>query len=510
MATPPVAGPAPILGIDFGTTNTAACFFDENKKLRLVPVTDKSFLLPSVVWFHAGEKAIVGHAARTQIIDDPKHTIFSAKRFLGRRYNSEFVSKNKDRFAFEIVEGADGYAAVEMYGKVHPLTHVAEIIFQQILTLANHSAKRPFSECVLTVPAHATIRQREATRMAAEKVGLKVRAMINEPTAAALYYANLRAPEQNVLVFDLGGGTLDVTLLSVQNRIVKVLATGGDGFLGGGNFDERIVEVLVDKFEADSGIKIRDNKVVMQRLAFGAENAKIILSTKEKTQLRVPCIAQKDGQFIHFDFELTRKQLEEIIGPLIERSVSSVDEVLERTGLKANQIEELVMVGGQTRMPAIRNRFQNFRRSTSEKDVHPDLGVAIGAAILGRNLSRTSGTGLSDVLPMPIGVMAPGTGSIEVLPANTPVPAARTITLERLPPQGPVALALYEAVDRTSVDRELLGTLQIPGEWRNAHPGTSSLELRMGQDFVLSAAVVSEKGARLVLPISEMKPAGQV
>lgn len=496
---------APILGIDFGTTNTAACFFDENKKLRLVPVTDKSFLLPSVVWFHSGEKAIVGHAARTQIIDDPKHTIFSSKRFLGRRYDSEWVARNKDRFAFEIVKGSDGYAAVEMYGKVHPMTHVAEIVFKQILTRANHTARQPFTECVITVPAHAGLRQREATRQAAEKVGLKVRAMINEPTAAALYYANLRSPEQNVLVFDLGGGTLDVTLLSVQNRVVKVLATGGDAFLGGGNFDERVVEVLVERFESEHGTQLRGNKVVMQRLAFAAENAKIILSSKDKTQVRVPCIAQKDGQFVHFDYELTRKQFEEIVAPLIEKSVGAVEEVLERAGLKTSNVDELVMVGGQTRMPAIRNRFHMFRRSTSEKDVHPDLGVAIGAAILGRNLSRTPNTGLADVLPMPVGVMAPGAGSVEVIPANTPVPAARTIALEKLPPMGPVALAVYEAVDRTSVERELLGTLQIPGEWRTANPGPSSLELRMGQDFVLSAAIISPKGARLALEMQQQR-----
>ncbi|MFL5321244.1 MAG: Hsp70 family protein, partial [Myxococcaceae bacterium] len=322
------------------------------------------------------------------------------------------------------------------------------------------------------------------------------------PTAAALYYANLRSPEQTVLVFDLGGGTLDVTLLSVQNRVVKVLATGGDAFLGGANFDERVVELLVDDFEQKNGVRIRDNKVVMQRLVFGAESAKIILSSKESTRLRVPCITQKDGQFVHFDYELTRKQFEGMVAPLIERSVGAVDEVLQRAGLKHNQVDELVMVGGQTRMPAIRNRFHEFRRSTNEKDVHPDLGVAIGAAILGRNLQRSAGTGLSDVVPMPIGVMAPGVGSVEVISANTPVPAARTISLDKLPPEGPVSMALFESVDRTSVDRELLGTVSIPPEWRNANRGPASLELRMGQDFVLSAAVVSEKGARLVLPIA--------
>lgn len=495
---------APILGIDFGTTNTAASFFDESGRLRLVPVTDKSFILPSVVWFHAADKAIVGHAARTQIIDDPRHTIFGAKRFLGRRFDSEFVALHKDRFAFDLVPGPDGYTAIHVYGQVRPLTDVVHFIIKQILTLANHAAKLQFEQCVLTVPAHASIRQREAVRRAAERAGLQVRAIINEPTAAALYYANLRNPEQTVLVFDLGGGTFDATLMSVQNRVVKVLAIGGDAFLGGANFDEAVVDSLVERFNAAHGVNLREKSVVMQRLLFAAEAAKIQLSKEERAHLRVPCVMQHGESFVDFDYHLSRAELEQLSFKLIERVHAVVTDLLERARLRIDQIDELVLVGGQSRMPAIRSRFDGFKRHTSEKDVHPELGVAIGAAVLGRNLAR-GGSGLVDVLPMAINLMLPGGSTMEAVPANTPIPCRRQIELPSLPTwNAPVPVVLFEAVDATSTERELLGTVQVGAEWRVS--GTPKLELSIGQDFVLKARLLSSNGSAAEVTIVDAKP----
>ncbi|MHB8873944.1 MAG: Hsp70 family protein [Myxococcaceae bacterium] len=492
----------PVLGIDFGTTNTAAAYFDEKGKLKLVPVAEKVFVLPSVVWFHAGDRALVGQAARTQIVDDPRHTLFGTKRFLGRRFQSEYVAKHRDKFAFEIVEGEDGYCAFHVYGQVRPLTEVAYLVIEQILTLANHAAGTPFKECVLTVPVHASVRQREAVRYAAEKIGLVVKAMLNEPTAAALYYANLRNPEQTVLVFDLGGGTFDATLLTVKNRVVKVLATGGDAFLGGSNFDERIVDHLVERFLQQHGVDLRSNTVVMQRLVFAAEGAKIALSKAEQKHLRVPCVIQNEGHFLDFEFDLTRKELDDWCFPLIERAASAVDEVLVKAGLRADQVDELVLVGGQTRMPAVRQRFSHFKRFSSDKDVNPELGVAIGAAILGRGT-----TGLADVLPMPLSVMLPGGSTREVIPANTPLPCARAVPLEGLPPwNAPVPVVVFESLDSTSTDREILGTVQVGAEWRVGSGGTPSLELSMGQDFVLKARLLAQSGHTANATIVDAKP----
>ncbi len=496
----------PILGIDFGTTNTAAAWFDRAGKLRLVPVKEKVFTLPSVVWFPAADKSIVGHAARTQIIEDPKHTLFGGKRFLGRRFQSEYVAKHREKFAFDVVEGQDGYCAALVYGHVKSLTEIASLVLKQIVSHANHAAGEQFKECVLTVPAHASVRQRDAMRQAAELAGLRVRAMINEPTAAALYYANLRNPEQTVLIFDLGGGTFDATLMRVQNKLVKVLGTGGDAFLGGANFDELIVEKMVEEFERTHGVEVRGNKTVMQRLVFAAESAKIQLTRSDVAQLRVPCIAQKGQSFIDFNFTLTRKALEEMVFQLIERTVSACDDVIARAGMKVSDVDELVLVGGQTRMPAIRKRFAHFKSFSSEKDVHPELGVAIGAAILGRNLARPAGSGLMDVLPMPISVMLPGGRTQEVIPANTPVPCTRAIPLDGLPPwSAPVPVVIFESLDTTAVDREIFGMVHVGPEWRVGKAEAPSLELAVGQDFALKARLVAAGGMQTGLQILDKR-----
>jgi molecular chaperone DnaK len=495
---------SPVLGIDFGTTNTSAAFFDAAGKLRLVPVRPKTFVMPSVAWYRAADKTVVGHAARSQIIDDPRHTIFEAKRFLGRRFDSEYVAKYRDRFAYELVPGEDGYCAFYVYGQVKPLTEVARQIIETITAYASQVAGEVITRCVLGVPAQASVRQREAVRLAAEKAGLEVMALINEPTAAALYYANLRNPQQTVMVFDLGGGTFDATVMAVQNRVVKVSATGGDAFLGGANFDEALVDLLVGRFTADHGIDLRTNTVAMQRLAFAAEHAKIALSRVDKASLKVPCIAQVGEQFLHFDYEVTRTELERACFQLIERVAAAVDDVLTRSKLQVADIDELVMVGGQARMPAIRKRFAHFKRFSSEKDIHPELGVAVGAAVLGRNLARGA-AGLVDVVPMPISVMIPGGRSYEVIPVNTPVPSTRATPLEGLPQwNAPVPVVLFESVSHTSTERELVGTVMVGSEWRVS--GVPTLEMTIGQDFNLKARLIASSGSAAETTIVDAKP----
>ncbi len=501
------ASVTPILGIDFGTTNTSAAWFDKTGKLKLVPVNEKSFMLPSVVWFPSADKSLVGHGARTQVIDDPKHTVFGAKRFLGRRFNSEFVAQHKDKFAFDIVEGPDGYCAVLIYGQAIPLTHVAHLVIKDIVQRANRAAGAPFQECVLTVPAHATVRQREAVRLAAQQAGLTVRAIINEPTAAALYYANLKSPHQTVLVFDLGGGTFDATLMSVKNRVVHVLATGGDAFLGGTDFDEAIAGHFVAHFEKQHSVHIAQNRTVMQRLIFAAENTKIFLSKATRADLRVPVIAQRpDGSFLDFSYSLTRPEMDDIVSRLVERCSSATEDVLERAGMKPEQVDELVLVGGQTRMPAIRNRLHRFKHISSDKEVNPELGVAIGAAILGRNLAFKRDIGLKDVVPMPISVLMPGGRTQEVIAANTPVPCRAELSLEGLPPwEAPVPLVIFESLDTAATDREVYGTVHIGSEWRVGKEVAPTLELDMGQDFSLKARLLAPGGMQTSLQIVDQR-----
>ncbi len=497
----------PILGIDFGTTNTSAAWFDAAGKLRLVRVNEKSFMLPSVVWFPSADKHLVGHGARTQVIDDPKHTVFGAKRFLGRRFNSEYVARHKDKFAFDVVEGPDGYCAVLIYGQAIPLTRVAELVIHDIVARANRAARAPFTECVLTVPAHATVRQREAVRMAAEHAGLKVRAIVNEPTAAALYYANLKAPKRRVMVFDLGGGTFDATLMSVEDGVVHVLGTGGDAFLGGANFDEAVADHFVEQFEGQHGIRVRTNRAVMQRLVFAAENAKIFLSHATRAELRVPVIAQKpDGSFLDFKFTLVRALLERIVTPLVERCTGVCEDVLQRCGLTPDQVDELVLVGGQTRMPLLRERLRGFKHISSDKHLNPELAVAVGAAILGRNLAFAREQGLKDVVPMPISVMLPGGRTQECISANTPVPCSGEVSLEGLPTyEAPVPLVIFQSVDATAVEREIYGTVHIGSEWRTGNNLATSLTLEVGQDFSVKARLQAPGGMQHSLQIVDQR-----
>lgn len=500
---------APILGIDFGTTNTTAAFVDAAGKLRLVKATERSYLLPSVVWFHAPGKALVGHSARTQIVEDPKNTIFEAKRFLGRRFSSEFVSRAQERYAFDLVEGPDGTCAVQVRGEVTPLRDVAGLILKRIAELAAEAnGGAPLEQCVLTTPAHASFRQREALRSAARKAGLSVLAVVNEPTAAALCYANLRSPRQRVLVFDLGGGTLDATLMSVQNRVVSVLATGGDAFLGGADFDGAIAERFAQRFLERHGVDLRESRVVLQRLAFAAESAKIALSNRDHCKVRIPCVALKEGRFIDLEGTLTRVGMEGMVEPLVERCAAAFEDLLVRSRLPAESVDEIVLVGGQARMPAVRQRFARFTRTAPDRDVHPELGVAIGAAILGHNLSRGS-PGLQDVAPMPISLMIPGGATLQVIAANTPVPCARAVTLQGLPLwETPVPLGIFESVDATSIEREIFGTVMVGPEWwvGNSAP---SLQLELARDFTLKAKLVASDGREATAPIAEASAAAR-
>lgn len=495
----------PVLGIDFGTTNTSGAWFDQAGKLRVVPISDKSAILPSVVWFPSADasKCLVGHAAKTQLVDDPKHTLFGTKRFIGRRFHSEFVSQHKDRFAFDLAEGQDGYTAALIYGQMIPLVDAATVIVKDLVARANRAAGLTFSRCVMTVPAHASVRQREAVRRAAEHAGLTVSAIVNEPTAAALFYANLKQPQQTVLIFDLGGGTFDATLMRVENRVVKVLATGGDAFLGGSNFDERIADAFANHIERTTGVSVRESRAVMQRLALAAEFAKIQLSRVPSWDLRVPVVAQRpDGGFVDLQLTVTRELLETLVTPLVERCVSACDDLLTRARLTAADVDELVMVGGMTRMPLIRKRLGHFSKLSTEKEVHPELGVAVGAAILGRNLARSSTSGLADVVAMPISAMLPGGRTLEVIPVNTPVPCVKSVVLEGLPPwSAPVPILLFESLDQTATDREIIGTVHISEEWRTNPNVTPSLELTVGQDFALSARLVAPGGMQTQLQI---------
>lgn len=491
-----------VLGIDFGTTNTNAAWVDRKGKLHLVPVTDKSYVMPSVIWFKTRERFLVGSSALQQVIDHPKDTIYGFKRFLGRPFKSHFVSSHKDRFTFDLCEGDNGFTAVNVHGQQVSLKEITFRVIHRIVELANAASGEEFEDCVLTVPAHFGYSQRQALRASAEMAGLDVRAIVNEPTAAALYCAKRSGIEQTILVYDLGGGTFDISLVALRGALVLVLATGGDPFLGGIDFDTQIASRLVERFENEHKLDVQSNHVVMQRLIFAAESAKIELSRVEEATLRVPVIAVKGGEVLGFEHTLSRNTAEMMTSNLVERTLGACEEMLGRVGKRPEDVDELVFVGGQTRMLALQRRLAAAFRTDPGKNINPELGVAVGAAILGRGLDMPGGPDLVDVVSIPIGVLLPGGQTREVIPRNTGMPCLRRIELETRPPAGaPMVMGVYEALDPQSLDRELLGTLRIESEWLVAHSGKLVLELRLGQDFDLAAAVTEVGGDKLELKL---------
>ncbi|MFH1811822.1 MAG: Hsp70 family protein [Pseudomonadota bacterium] len=492
----------PVLGIDFGTTNTKAAWIDHKGTLHVVPVSERSHILPSVVWFKARDRYVVGAEALRMVIDDPRNTIHAPKRFIGRPFRSHFVSHARERFSYDIVEGEGGKAAVMVHGQAVGFTEIAFNVIHRMVELANAAAGEDFDECVLTVPAHFGYSQRQALRAAAEMGGLDVRGIVNEPTAAALYTAKKRGIEQTILVYDLGGGTFDISLVAIRGSLVLVLASGGDPFLGGSDFDEQIARRLVERFENQHGVEVQNNRTLMQRVIFAAERAKIELSTAEQSTIRVPMLAYKGTQPLDFEHALTRDALELLTSNLIEKTLGASEQLVRKAGMAPPDIDELVFVGGQTRMLALQRRMAAAFRSDPGKNINPELGVAVGAAILGRGLGMPGGPDLVDVVSIPIGVIIPGLGSTEVIPRNTGIPCVRRTTIQQLPALGnPLVVGVYEAVDAQSVDREFLGSLRIEAGWLAQHAGELTLELKLDQDFDLTALVTSADGASLDLKL---------
>jgi molecular chaperone DnaK len=487
------------VGIDFGTSNSAAAWVDEKGKVRVTAIREGVYLLPSVAWYGPQGHALVGQPARQQIVDDPENTVFGFKRFLGRRFSSPFVHEHKDAFAYRLVPDARGICAVELRGAVKPLEDVAVDVLKRLLELVAVSVGGPVEEVVLTVPAHAGFAQRAVLRSAARRAGVRVKGMVNEPTAASMFYAQRhKGHDRTILVFDLGGGTFDATLLALVSGTVKVLATGGDAFLGGADFDAAVVDWLVERFQARHSIPLRDDTVAMQRLLMAAEAAKIELSRVEEVRIRVPCVAVVDDRFLDLEDVLTRKELEWLTRKLVARTVQTCRDLLTQAQLEPMAIDEIVFVGGMTRMPVIRQQLGDIFTINPESKLHPDLAVVVGAALLG-----SGDQSLIDVHTMTVGVNIPGGAPLELVPANTPVPAVRRVSLPRPPSDRTFVMGLYEAVDTTSLERDVLGTVRVEPGWLTKNSGALTLEAFLGADSELTLFLDAEGGQKLPL---ELKP----
>lgn len=415
---------AKIIGIDLGTTNSAVAVM-EGGTPKIISSAEGRNIVPSVV---NPKENLVGDVAKRQLVLKPKETIYSIKRLMGRRFNDPLVKKTQEMVGYEIVEGKDGTAAVNVNGKTYTPQEVSAKILAKLKADAESYLGEKIEKAVITVPAYFDDSQRQATKQAGEIAGLTVERIINEPTAAALAYGLDKKAGEMIAVYDLGGGTFDISILEIGDGVFEVKSTNGDTFLGGDDFDRAIIDWIVGEFKKEHGVDLSKDVQAMQRIRDAAEKAKVELSSSMETDINQPFITQgKDGNPLHLTMTVTRSKLEELTDGLIERTMGPVKQALKDAKVDPKNIDEVVLVGGQTRMPKIQQRVKDYFGKEPHKGVNPDEVVAVGAAIQGGVLSGdVKDILLLDVTPLTLGIETLGGVMTPLIERNTTVPSSKS------------------------------------------------------------------------------------
>lgn len=415
-----------ILGIDLGTTFSAMAVVEQGEP-KIIENKEGGRTTPSVVALSKSGERLVGILARRQQITNPQNTIFSVKRLIGRRFSDPEVQKDKKIMPFEIKESSDGGVEVKMGEKWLKPAEVSAMILQKLKADAEAKLGERIEEAIVTCPAYFDDSQRKATKVAGEIAGLKVRRVINEPTAAALAYGLTKKGNQQIAVYDFGGGTFDVSVLDVGEDTVEVKATGGDSHLGGDDFDQEIISWIVDQFKKDQGIDLAKDPLALQRIKEAAERAKIELSTSLESEINLPFVTSDASGPKHLYYKLTRAKLEELTREYIDRSMKLVKETLGEAKIDPGKVDEVVLVGGQTRMPAIQEEVKKFFGKEANKSINPDEVVAIGAAVeAGILQGEVKDVLLLDVTPLSLGIETLGQVNTILIPKNTTVPTSKS------------------------------------------------------------------------------------
>lgn len=412
------------IGIDLGTTNSVVAVM-EGGKPKVIPTQEGSNLIPSIV---NPVKNLVGQVAKNQMILNPKDTIYSIKRLMGRRIDDPMVKETKEKVPYEIVAGKDDMAAVKVGDKVYTPQEISAMILQKARADAEAYLGEKVEDAVVTVPAYFDDSQRQATKQAGEIAGLKVKRILNEPTAAALAYGLDKKSNETIAVYDLGGGTFDISILELGEGVFEVKSTNGDTFLGGDDFNQKIMDYIIAEFKKEHGVDLGKDKQALQRIRDSAEKAKIELSSASTTEINLPFITQgPDGNPLHLTMSLTRAKLEDLVADLIDRTFEPVKKALKDAKVEAKDINEVILVGGQTRMPKIQERVKDFFGKEPHKGVNPDEVVAIGAAIqagiLGGDVKDVL---LLDVTPLTLGLETLGGVMTPLIERNTTVPTSKS------------------------------------------------------------------------------------
>jgi len=455
---------AKVIGIDLGTTNSCVAVMD-GKDAKVIENAEGARTTPSIVAFTDSGERLVGQPAKRQAVTNPENTVFAVKRLIGRRYDDPVTEKDKKLVPYKIVKGDNGDAWVEVEGKKQSPSQISAMTLQKMKETAESYLGEKVEKAVITVPAYFNDAQRQATKDAGKIAGLEVLRIINEPTAAALAYGLDKKAAGTIAVYDLGGGTFDVSILEIGDGVFEVKSTNGDTFLGGEDFDMRLVEYLAEEFKKEQGIDLKNDKLALQRLKEAAEKAKIELSSASQTEINLPFITADASGPKHLTMKLTRAKFEQLVDDLVQRTIAPCKAALKDAGLQAGQIDEVVLVGGMTRMPKVQEVVKQFFGREPHKGVNPDEVVAIGAAIQAGVLQGdVKDVLLLDVTPLSLGIETLGGVFTRLIERNTTIPTKKSQVFSTAEDsQSAVTIRVFQGEREMAADNKALGQFDLVG-----------------------------------------------